>query len=98
MLEEIQAKYKDHESYDEMQIDVENALDRPDFYNCKRIGYFLIEIFNDKVLSRKIFDKALELCESDEDIKDVICDITFLSEDWADELQRKYEVDINEDD
>ena len=66
------------------------------FYHFKRIGYHLIHIFKDEELSRSTFEHAIECCVEAEDIKDVIMDVTFLSEEWAKELQDTWEVDISE--
>ena len=98
LLNKIEEKYKNHNQFNEyLKDDIESAKnDLKYFYHFKRIGYHLIHIFKDEELSRSTFEHAIECCVEAEDIKDVIMDITFLSEEWAKELQDTWEVDINE--
>ena len=98
LLNSISEKYSNNENYGELEGEL-NAIQKHgvSFYELKRIGYHLCEIFNDKTLSKNAFEKALELCEDDEDVKDVIDDITFLSLEWAEELRNIYGLSHDED-
>ena len=92
----VKNKYSTHESYEEhLKHDIEPLKNDVNPYNLRRVGYHLIHIFQDKELSKEIFEHAIEIAESEEDMIDVISDITFLDEEWAKELQETYEVDIN---
>ena len=51
----------------------------------------------DEYLSKKSFEFAIELCEDDGEIEDVINDITFLSEEWAEDLREEYGIEDTED-
>ena len=95
-LTNVEKKYANHEKFDEyLKDDIEPLKVEINFYYLKRIGYHLVEIFKDEELSRKIFEFAVETASEEEDLIDVISDITFLDEEWAKELQETYEVNIN---
>jgi len=101
LLNKIEEKYKEHNQFNEyLKDDIESAKnDLEYFYHFKRLGYHLIHIFKDEILSRETFEYILDdpnVSTTEEDMKDIIMDITFLSEDWAKELQETYEIDINE--
>lgn len=88
LLSIIESKYKKHnEFHNYLKDDIFAARSYPNFYNLKRIGYHLIHIFNDTKFSKAIFELALSKTKTDEDLIDVISDITFLDEQWAYELQ-----------
>ena len=92
----VENKYLNHDKFEEyLKLDIEPLKEDINFYNLKRIGYHLVQIFADKELSREIFEFAIENAPEEEDLIDVISDITFLDEEWAIELQETYEVDIN---
>ena len=92
----VESKYLNHDKFEEyLKLDIEPLKEDINFYNLKRIGYHLVQIFADKELSREIFEFAIENAPEEEDLIDVISDITFLDEEWAIELQETYEVDIN---
>ena len=92
----VENKYLKHDKFGEyLKLDIEPIKEDINFYNLKRIGYHLVQIFDDKELSREIFEFAIETAPEEEDLIDVINDITFLDEEWAKELQETYEVDIN---
>jgi len=99
LLNKIEEKYKNHKQFNEyLKDDIESAKnDLKYFYHFKRLGYHLIHIFKDEKLSRETFEYAIDNTSTTaEDMKDIIMDITFLSEDWAKELQETYEIDIND--
>jgi hypothetical protein len=99
LLDKIEKKYKKHKQFNEyLKDDIESAKnDLEYFYHFKRLGYHLIHIFKDEKLSRETFEYAIDNTSTTaEDMKDIIMDITFLSEDWAKELQETYEIDIND--
>lgn len=90
-------KYSTHEDYADRLEDVirEDVADI-DFYEWKKLGYELIETFKDEKLSRLAFEKSLELAEEDEDYEDIVADISFLDENWANELKELYEIEDDE--
>ncbi len=54
LLNKIEEKYKEHDQFNEyLKDDLESAKnDLEYFYHFKRLGYHLIHIFKDEVLSR----------------------------------------------
>tara|TARA_B100001063_G_scaffold237981_1_gene259528 strand:+ start:1485 stop:1790 length:306 start_codon:yes stop_codon:yes gene_type:complete len=91
----IENKYKKHnEFHNYLEDDILAVRSYPNFYNLKRIGYHLIHVFNDIKFSKTIFELALNKTNTDEELVDVISDITFLDEQWAYELQIIHKVKI----
>ena len=94
---QIVQKYSTHEDYaDRFDGLVFEDVEEMTFYEWKKIGYELIETFKDEKLSRLAFEKSLELAEDDEDYEDIVDDISFLDEDWANELKELYGIEDDE--
>jgi|TARA_B100000929_G_scaffold118385_1_gene93821 hypothetical protein len=100
-IDKVKKNYSQHEKWEELEGDIKQAeLFGASFYELKRIGYHLCEVFDDKEMSKKAFEMALELASGygseEEDLSDVIDDISFLSIEWAEALKEKH--GINDED
>jgi hypothetical protein len=74
---------------------------KPSWYEWKKIGYELVENFDDRNLSKVAFEVALKIWEQmyhndeaeNEDLEDIIDDIAFLDRDWAVSLRHEWKIE-----
>ena len=105
LLLEVEAKYKEHEDYEEsLEWDINPAKeDVSNTYHLRRIGYHLCTKFNDNDLAYEMFDVAVieaaydengDVKDDKDDLIDVLNDMTFLNEDMAKSKADDYDLEI----
>ena len=105
LLLQIETKYKDHKDYEEfLKWDISPAKeDLGNTYHLRRIGYHLCTEFKDNDMAEDIFDMAVieasfdengDVNDDMEDLIDVLNDMTFLDEDAAKEVARRFDLEI----
>ena len=67
-------------------------------HEATEIGYDLINNFNDKIWAKKVYQKGIDICEDNEQKKEVIQDIRDVLEDgeWAKKLSQEFNIELED--